>query len=145
MAIQTINPATNEIIESFDEMNDKAVDSAVEQASKAFDSWRKTSYQQRAEVLHKVAELMRENKDKYAKMITLEMGKVIMQAEGEIDLSADIFDYYATNGEAFLADNRLIQSSERHLSEIRQLEYYLVLSRGTFHFIKLLVLPLQTL
>ncbi len=107
MAIQTINPATNEIIESFDEMNDKAVDSAVHQASIAFDSWRKTSYQQRAEILHKVAELMRENKDKYAKMITLEMGKVITQAEGEIDLSADIFDYYATNGEAFLADKPL--------------------------------------
>ena len=47
---------------------------------------------------------MREKKTSLAKLITLEMGKIIAQAEGEIDLSADIFDYYATNGAKFLAD-----------------------------------------
>ena len=58
-------------------------------------------------MLHKVAKLMREKKDSLAKIITLEMGKLLVQAEGEILLSADIFDYYADNGEKFLADKTL--------------------------------------
>ena len=107
MSIQTINPNTNKTVQSFEEMTDKAVDAAVVQAAKAFDNWKKTTYQQRAVLLHKVADLMREKKDLLAKLITLEMGKLIAQAESEIILSADIFDYYATNAEEFLADKIL--------------------------------------
>jgi succinate-semialdehyde dehydrogenase/glutarate-semialdehyde dehydrogenase len=51
-----------------------------------------------------VADLMRQKKDMLAKLITLEMGKLLKESEGEIDLSADIFDYYAANGAKFLAD-----------------------------------------
>jgi succinate-semialdehyde dehydrogenase/glutarate-semialdehyde dehydrogenase len=54
--------------------------------------------------LHQVAKLMREQKEKLAALITLEMGKLIAESEGEIELSAAIFDYYADNGETFLAD-----------------------------------------
>ena len=50
---------------------------------------------------------MRVKKSELAKTITLEMGKLLAQAEGEIDLSADIIDYYANHGEAFLADKVL--------------------------------------
>lgn len=107
MSIQTIDPTTNKTVRSFDEMTDKAVDAAVAQAAKAFDDWRNTTYQQRADLLHKVAALMREKKESLARLITLEMGKLISQAEGEIILSADIIDYYATNGAQFLADTPL--------------------------------------
>lgn len=88
-------------------MTDKALEAAVAQATKAFDSWRKTSYQQRADLLRKVAALMRQQKEALAKIITLEMGKLISQAEAEIDLSANIVDYYASNGAKFLADKTL--------------------------------------
>jgi succinate-semialdehyde dehydrogenase / glutarate-semialdehyde dehydrogenase len=107
MAIQTINPTTNKLIKSFKEMTEHNVHAAVAQATEAYNSWKKTSYQQRAAILHKVATLMREKKESLSKLITLEMGKLIAQAEGEIDLSADIFDYYANNGENFLADKQL--------------------------------------
>ena len=107
MSIQTINPTTNMSVKSFEEMTDKAVDAAVVMAGKAFDNWRKTTYKQRADLLHKVAALMREKKESLAILITLEMGKLISQAKGEIDLSADIFDYYAVNGAKFLADRSL--------------------------------------
>ena len=107
MSIQTTNPATNKVVKSFEEMTDKAVAAAVEQSEKAFHAWRKTTYAERAALLHKVASLMRENKAALAKLITLEMGKLISQAEGEITLSADIIDYYATNGAQFLADKQL--------------------------------------
>lgn len=104
MSIQTINPATNNLVKSFPEMTKEEVDAAITKSTNTFRDWRKTSYKQRADLLHKVAALMRENKTSLAKLITLEMGKIIAQAEGEIDLSANIFDYYATNGAKFLAD-----------------------------------------
>ncbi len=107
MSIQTINPNTNKTVKSFEEMTKKTVEAKVAKAHLAFTDWKETSYQQRADLLHKVATLMRVKKSALAKTITLEMGKLIAQAEGEIDLSADIIDYYADHGEAFLADKVL--------------------------------------
>ncbi|MGV8944916.1 MAG: NAD-dependent succinate-semialdehyde dehydrogenase [Lutibacter sp.] len=107
MSIQTINPNTNKTVKSFEEMTEKTVEAKVARAHLAFTNWKETSYQQRADLLHKVAKLMRIKKSELAKTITLEMGKLIAQAEGEIDLSADIIDYYADHGETFLADKVL--------------------------------------
>lgn len=107
MSIQTVNPFTNKTEKSFVEMTDKALEASVVKAQMAFADWKETDYQFRADLLHEVATLMRTKKDSLAKTITLEMGKLIAQAEGEIDLSADIFDYYAENGEKFLADKVL--------------------------------------
>lgn len=107
MSIQTVNPATNKVVQSFEEMTDSAVDKAITEAVSTFDHWKKTSYQYRSDLLHKVANLMREKKAALAELITLEMGKLLVQAVGEIELSADIFDYYAENGETFLADKHL--------------------------------------
>lgn len=107
MSIQTVNPFTNKTEKSFDEMTDQALEAAVVKAEMAFADWKETDYKLRADLLHEVATLMRAKKKSLAKIITLEMGKLIAQAEGEIDLSADIFDYYAENGEKFLEDKVL--------------------------------------
>jgi len=107
MSIQTINPTTNKVIKSFTEMTEMQVHEAVEKASIAYESWKKTDYKLRATLLHRVAGLLREKKNLLAKMITLEMGKLLTHAEGEIKLSAEIFDYYANNAESFLADKIL--------------------------------------
>ena len=104
MSIQTINPTTNKIVKSFEEMTEKTVEAKVAKAQLAYTNWKETSYQHRADLLHKVAKLMRLKKSELAKTITLEMGKLLSHAEAEIDLSADILDYYADNAEAFLAD-----------------------------------------
>jgi succinate-semialdehyde dehydrogenase/glutarate-semialdehyde dehydrogenase len=107
MAIQTVDPNTNELLKSFDEMTVFQVDEAISGAVSAFASWKKTNYEQRADLLHKVARLMRDQKQYLARLITMEMGKLISQAEGEITLSADILDYYADHGAKFLADKPL--------------------------------------
>jgi succinate-semialdehyde dehydrogenase/glutarate-semialdehyde dehydrogenase len=105
--IKTTNPNTNKTVKSFEEMTNKIVDAKVSKADLTFTKWKETSYQKRADLLHKVAALMRNKKSELAKTITLEMGKLLMQAEGEIELSADILDYYANHGETFLADKVL--------------------------------------
>jgi succinate-semialdehyde dehydrogenase/glutarate-semialdehyde dehydrogenase len=106
-SIKTVNPATNELVKSFEEMTEPAIEAAISDADNAYQDWKKTSYEERADLLHKVASLMRKKKDTLAKLITLEMGKLIKQSEGEIDLSANIIDYYADHGATFLADKVL--------------------------------------
>lgn len=107
MTFQTINPATNKVVRSFDQMTDPAVEKAISLAATAFKEWKQTDYQTRAQLLYTVAGLLRAKRKDLAKMITLEMGKLVSHAEGEIKLSAEIFDYYAKNAEGFLADKVL--------------------------------------
>ena len=106
-SIKTVNPATNEVVKSFEEMTEQEIENAIADAHRAYQDWKKTSYEERAKLLHKVAALMRKKKSALAKLITLEMGKLIAESEGEIELSANIIDYYATNGAKFLADQPL--------------------------------------
>ena len=107
MTFQTINPTNNKVVKSFDEMTDATVETAISQAAIAFNEWKLTDYQTRSQLLYTVAGLLRAKRKELAKMITLEMGKLLSHAEGEIKLSAEIFDYYAKNAEQFLADKIL--------------------------------------
>ncbi len=107
MAFQTTNPANNKVIKSFDEMTPVMEEKAVSNAANAFNDWKKTDFNERSQLLYKVAGLLRAKKKELAEIITLEMGKLFIHAEGEIKLSAEIFDYYAKNAEGFLADKIL--------------------------------------
>lgn len=107
MPIQSTNPATNKVVQTFEEMSETAVDQLIEKSVKTFAAWKKTAYSKRAALLHNVAGLLRNKKKELAQLITLEMGKLIAQAEGEIKLSAEIFDYYANHAETFLSDTIL--------------------------------------
>jgi succinate-semialdehyde dehydrogenase/glutarate-semialdehyde dehydrogenase len=107
MAYQTVNPTNNTLMESFPETTAAELEKALLTASLSFDEWRKTDYATRAHVLYAVAGLLRSRKKELAQLITLEMGKLFAHAEGEIKLSAEIFDYYAKHAETFLADTIL--------------------------------------
>ena len=110
MSIKSTNPATNRVVKTFEEMTEENVEKAIAQSAATFKEWKMTDYKKRAETLHKVADLLREKKKDLAKMVTMEMGKLIAQAEGEIKLSAEIFDYYANNAQSFLVDKNLSPS-----------------------------------
>lgn len=107
MSIKSTNPATNKVLKTFEEMTEQDVDKAIAQSAATFEEWKKTDYKKRAEILHKVAGLLKEKKKDLANMVTMEMGKLVAEAEGEIELSAEIFDYYANNAQSFLADKIL--------------------------------------
>ncbi len=107
LAIKTVNPSTNQVEKIFEVMSDQQVENIFATADRAFQSWRKTSFKERAKLLHKVASIMRERKEELGKLCTIEMGKLLREGVGEIELSADIFDYYADNGAKFLADEQL--------------------------------------
>ena len=107
MSIQTVDPLTNKTIRTFAPDSPEAVEAILKRADSAFSAWRTTSYARRAALLAGVAKAMRKERAALSQIITLEMGKLIAESEAEIDLSADIFDYYAENGERFLADQVL--------------------------------------
>lgn len=102
MAYATTNPYTNEVVKTFPTATDEEVEAAIELAHNAFLSWRETSYAERAAVLAKAASILRENHTDYAKLLTLEMGKLLAEAEAEVELSAKILDYYVEHGEELL-------------------------------------------
>jgi succinate-semialdehyde dehydrogenase/glutarate-semialdehyde dehydrogenase len=101
---QTINPATEEVIETYSLMSQEEAEGIVEMCHEAFLDWRKTRFLDRANVLRKTAELIRERKNEYAALMALEMGKTLAQGEQECDLCAAICDYTADRGAEVLAD-----------------------------------------
>ncbi len=111
MTYQSVNPYDGKVLRTFEELTDKQLETALETAATCFDAWRHTSFTERATVLAKAAAILRERVDEFARPVTLEMGKLIDQARGEVLLSASIIDYYAKNAERFLAPQRLEPSS----------------------------------
>jgi acyl-CoA reductase-like NAD-dependent aldehyde dehydrogenase len=103
----TVNPATGDVVQNFDTMSDDDADRALTRAHEAYLVWRDTDLKERAAVLGRVADLFRGNATELAKLMTLEMGKPVTQAKGEVELSAAIFEYYATKGPDLLADETL--------------------------------------
>jgi succinate-semialdehyde dehydrogenase/glutarate-semialdehyde dehydrogenase len=103
--IATVNPATGELVREYTPMSDEQVDHAIDEAHQAFLSWRGRPVHDRASVLERAAELMRERIDELAALMTLEMGKLRHEARGEVNLSADILRYYAEHSASFLASD----------------------------------------
>lgn len=102
--IKTINPSTNQVEKEYPVMDEQQIDAILETADKAFKSWRKTTFADRAQLLNNVAAILRKRKDELGRLCSVEMGKLHKEAIGEVELSAAIFEYYAENGERFLAD-----------------------------------------
>ncbi|MBU0475376.1 MAG: NAD-dependent succinate-semialdehyde dehydrogenase [Bacteroidetes bacterium] len=102
MAIETINPADNKLVKTFEKMSDTKVSEIISSSEKAFQTWRLTLFEQRAELLIKTANVLRNSKLKYAEIMTLEMGKPITQAISEVEKCAWVCEYYAQNAETIL-------------------------------------------
>jgi succinate-semialdehyde dehydrogenase/glutarate-semialdehyde dehydrogenase len=111
MAYQSVNPYDGKVLKTFEELSDKKLETAIETATTCFETWRHKTFAERALVVARAAAIMRERIDEFARPVTLEMGKLIDQARGEVLLSADIIEYYATNAETFLAPQHLKPSS----------------------------------
>lgn len=102
--MKSINPTNGTTIRNYREHTDKGVFGIVNRVDKAFHTWKQTSFQLRAELMTNLATLLRSNVDKYAKLITLEMGKIISESRAEVEKCALVCEYYAQNAESFLAN-----------------------------------------
>ncbi|WP_144876188.1 NAD-dependent succinate-semialdehyde dehydrogenase [Microbacterium sp. 1.5R] len=98
------NPATGEVAETFEAAGDEEVDGAIAAADAAFREWGGRSIQERAGIVHRVAELFIERKDELARIIALEMGKPLQEGIEEVEFAASIIDYYAVHGPSLATD-----------------------------------------
>ena len=102
--ITTINPATEEEIQSYDLMSEAEAIQRIEACHDAHLEWRKLSHKERAPYLTKIAAKLRENADELAALMTRETGKLLKDGKTEVEICAAIFEYTAKNGPDVLAD-----------------------------------------
>ena len=103
MAYQSVNPFDNKLCKSFEELTDAELESKIATASACYETWRQTTYADRSVIVAKAAAIMYDDVDRFARLMTLEMGKRINEARGEVTFSAQILAYYAKNAQRFLA------------------------------------------
>ncbi|HZU70870.1 MAG TPA: NAD-dependent succinate-semialdehyde dehydrogenase [Ktedonobacteraceae bacterium] len=107
MSIQSINPATGEVIETFEPYTEAQINEALDQTRNAFRQWRETSFAERGALFRRIASHLRDHKAELARTATLEMGKPIVESEAEVEKCAWNCEYYAENAEKFLADQHI--------------------------------------
>ncbi|MQS97482.1 NAD-dependent succinate-semialdehyde dehydrogenase [Companilactobacillus halodurans] len=98
MAYKTINPYNNELVKSYPDATSEEIEQALSTGDALYKKWRNEPVASRSETLHKIADLLRKNEDELAKIATIDMGKLISESKGEVELCAMIADYYADNG-----------------------------------------------
>ena len=103
MAYKTTYPYTNEVLKEFPNASDADLEKALAEGHALYKKWRSEGgLAERREQLHNVAAILRRDTDKYAEVMTKDMGKLFAEAKGEVELCADIADYFADKAEAFL-------------------------------------------
>lgn len=102
MEFKSINPYNGETVGAYKAHSAAELDQKLKKAQTAFESWRKVPMAERAKLMTKAGQVLRDNVEEYARMITLEMGKPITESRSEINKCALVCDYYAENAETFL-------------------------------------------
>lgn len=105
--IQTINPATGDVLETYDGWSSQQIDQAVSAGAAAAAQWGQRTLQERVEAVRRLAQQLRAEKDSMAALITAEMGKPLAEAAGELEKSAVTALYYADNAERILGDQQV--------------------------------------
>jgi succinate-semialdehyde dehydrogenase / glutarate-semialdehyde dehydrogenase len=104
MAITSINPATGGEIKTFESLTDEQIDEKLGLAARAFRRYWKTPFSDRAKKMVRAAEILEEEKEEFARLMTSEMGKTFTAAVAEAEKCAWVCRYYAENAERFLSD-----------------------------------------
>lgn len=113
MSIATVNPATGEVIQKFEELSDAQLESKIARAAETYTHYRKVPIPERARLLNKAAEILERDKEKFGRIMTLEMGKTLKSAVAEAAKCATACRYYAEHGEQLLADEVVETSARR--------------------------------
>ena len=117
MVIKSLNPATGKKLKEFKEFNNEKINNEIDKSLNAFYKFKEKTFSEKSKLLRKTADVLRKNKKEYSNLMTLEMGKPILQSEAEIEKCAWVCEFYADNGENFLkkefvktdADNSFVQ------------------------------------
>jgi succinate-semialdehyde dehydrogenase / glutarate-semialdehyde dehydrogenase len=132
--MKSINPATNELIREYPEHTKQEVKQIIEAVHTEWLSWRETSIDYRAGLFRNAAAILRKNKDEYAKFMTSEMGKIISEAQAEVEKCATGCDYYAEHAASLLQDQVVKSDASRSLVVFQPLGVILAVMPWNFPF-----------
>ena len=111
--MQSVNPATGEVLARFEEPSDADVEAALARAQVAFRSWRATTFDERGRLLARAGEILAADKEKLGRLMTLEMGKTLKSAIAEAEKCAWVCRHYAAEADRYLADEEIATSASR--------------------------------
>src|SRR5437016_5478964 len=113
MAIATVNPATGQLLKSFEALSDAQIEAKLQRAADTFLDYRKRPFAERSRRMLRAAEILENEKEQFARLMTTEMGKTLRSAADEAVKCASACRYYAENAERFLADEIVETSAKR--------------------------------
>ena len=131
---KSIHPFDQSVVGEFPLMNSSDVQKKLDLASKAFADWKKTSFAHRGSLMLKVASIIRNNKEEYARTITLEMGKLLSEARAEVEKSATACEYFAQHAEEFLKDQTVVTEAKRSFVAFQPVGALLAIMPWNFPF-----------
>jgi succinate-semialdehyde dehydrogenase/glutarate-semialdehyde dehydrogenase len=134
MAIASINPATGQLLKSFEPLNDSQIEGKLKRAAEAFSKYRRTSFAERARMMVKAAEILESDKEKFARTMTTEMGKPFRAAVDEAVKCISACRYYAENAERLLADEVIETAASRSYIRYQPLGPILAVMPWNFPF-----------
>jgi len=134
MAIASINPATGQLIKSFEPLTDAQIEGKLKRAAEAFSRYRRTSFAERARMMTKAGEILEKDKEKFARTMTSEMGKPYRAAVEEAVKCISACRYYAENAERFLADEVIETGASRSYIHYQPLGAILAVMPWNFPF-----------
>jgi succinate-semialdehyde dehydrogenase/glutarate-semialdehyde dehydrogenase len=134
MAIATINPATGELIKSFEPLTSAQIETKLQKAIDTFATYRKSSFSQRAQWMLKAAGILENEKEAFGKIMTTEMGKTLRSAVEEAAKCAWVCRYYAENAEKFLADEPVETGAKKSFIHYQPLGPVLAVMPWNFPF-----------
>jgi succinate-semialdehyde dehydrogenase / glutarate-semialdehyde dehydrogenase len=134
MAIASVNPATGEVLKTFEPLAASEIEAKLSLAAKTFESFRKTTFADRARMMNKAADILESEKESLGKLMTLEMGKTLRSAIDEVVKCAWGCRYYAENAERFLADEVIKTTASRSYIHYQPLGPILVVMPWNYPF-----------
>jgi succinate-semialdehyde dehydrogenase/glutarate-semialdehyde dehydrogenase len=134
MAIATINPATGQVVKTFEALSDAQIEVKLQKAADTFSSYRKVPFAERARLMLKAAAILESEKESFGRTMTTEMGKTFRSAVDEAAKCAWVCKYYAENAERFLADEVVETSAKRSFIRYQPLGPVLAVMPWNFPF-----------
>lgn len=132
--IKSINPTNGKVLKTFTEISKKELEEKLKTSENCFNKWCQTQFSTRANLLHKVAKILRERKEELGKIMTLEMGKTVTSSVPEVAKCADICDYFAENGENFLLPEKIATEARESYIEFQPLGTILAIMPWNYPF-----------
>ena len=132
--LKSINPATGRTVKSYEIYSEKGVEKIINSVDKAWHHWRHTTFSQRSSEMQNLSLLLKSRKEELARLMALEMGKVIGEGKAEIEKCAWVCEYYATNAESFLENETITTEAKKSFVSYQPLGTILAVMPWNFPF-----------